>query len=46
MIPGRGLSVRREDMKKPFIATRGTVFILQNMQKIFDHAGLQQFRSK
>ena len=45
-IAGRGIGVRREDMKKLLIATREKVFTLQNMQQLIDHTRLQQFRSR
>ena len=45
-IAGRGFGVRREDMKKLLLATRGKVFTLQNMQQLIDHTRLQQFRSR
>ena len=45
-IAGRGFGVRREDMKKLLIATRGKVFTLQNIQQLIDHTRLQQFQSR
>lgn len=42
---GRGFSVRREDMKKLLIATRGKVFTLQNLQALTEHTGLREFSS-
>ena len=44
-IAGRGFGVRREDMKKLLIATRGKVFTLQNVQDLVEYTGLKQFRS-
>jgi len=44
-IAGRGFTVRREDMKKLIIATRGKVFTLQNIGDLVAHTGLTQFRS-
>ena len=45
-IAGRGFGVRREDMKKLLLATRGKVFTLQNMSLLVDHTRLAEFRSK
>lgn len=45
-IAGRGFGVRREDMKKLLIATRGKVFTLQNLQALTEHTGLREFRSR
>ena len=45
-IAGRGFGVRREDMKKLLIATRGKVFTLQNVQALIDHTGLGRFRAR
>ena len=44
-IAGRGFGVRREDMKKLLIATRGKVFALQNMRQLVEHTRLSEFRS-
>ena len=45
-IAGRGFGVRREDMKKLLLATRGKVFTLQNMSQLVQHTGLSAFRSR
>ena len=45
-IAGRGFGVRREDMKKLLLATRGKVFTLQNMQQLVKHTRLREFRSR
>ena len=45
-IAGRGFGVRREDMKKLLLATRGKVFTLQNMHQLIDHTRLANFRSQ
>jgi len=45
-IAGRGFGVRREDMKKLILATRGKVFTLQNMDRLVDATRLQEFRSR
>lgn len=45
-IAGRGFKVRREDMKKLLIATRGKVFTLQHLQQLVESTGLQEFRTQ
>jgi len=45
-IAGRGFGVRREDMKKMLLATRGKVFTLQNLDKLVDCTGLKKLKSK
>lgn len=45
-IAGRGFGVRREDMKKLILATRGKVFTLQNMDRLVDTTGLREFQTK
>ena len=45
-IAGRGFGVRREDMKKLLLSTRGKVFTLQNMQQLVAHTRLAEFRSR
>lgn len=45
-IAGRGFGVRREDMRKLLIATRGKVFTLQNMRQLVEHTRLHDFRSR
>ena len=45
-IAGRGFGVRREDMKKLLIATRGKVFTLQNMHQLVEYTRLAKFRSR
>ena len=45
-IAGRGFGVRREDMKKLLLATRGKVFTLQNMEQLVEHTGLAGLRSR
>ena len=44
-IAGRGFGVRREDMKKLLLATRGKVFTLQNMPLLIDCTRLAEFRT-
>jgi len=45
-IAGRGFGVRREDMRKMLIATRGKVFTLKNITRLVDHTNLAAFRTK
>ena len=45
-IAGRGFGVRREDMKKLLLATRGKVFTLQNVGQLIEHTRLAEFRSR
>ena len=45
-IAGRGFGVRREDMKKLLLATRGKVFTLHNMSQLVQHTALAAFRSR
>ncbi|MCY3876880.1 MAG: hypothetical protein OXF88_21625 [Rhodobacteraceae bacterium] len=45
-IAGRGFGVRREDMKKLLLATRGKVFTLQNMSQLVQNTRLEAFRSR
>ena len=44
-IAGRGFGVRREDMKKLLLATRGKVFTLQNISQLVAHTRLADFRT-
>ena len=45
-IAGRGFGVRREDMKKLLLSTRGKVFTLQNMCQIVEYTRLVEFSSR
>ena len=45
-IAGRGFGVRREDMKKLLLSTRGKVFTLQNINQLVDHTRLAALRSR
>ncbi len=45
-IAGRGFGVRREDMKKMILATRGKVFTLQHLDKLVECTRLKEFRTK
>ena len=45
-IAGRGFGVRREDMKKLLLATRGKVFTLRNLKQLVRHTRVAEFRSR
>jgi len=45
-IGGRGFGVRREDMKKMIIATRGKVFTAKTLDRLVKHSRLQEFRTR
>lgn len=45
-IAGRGFGVRREDMKKLLLATRGKVFTIQNMSRLIDCTRLADFQTR
>lgn len=45
-IGGRGFGVRREDMRKMLLATRGKVFTLKTMDRLIDCSALKEFRTK
>ena len=45
-IAGRGFGVRREDMKKMLIATRGKVFTLKTLDRLVECSDLAKFRTK
>lgn len=45
-IAGRGFGVRREDMKKLLLATRGKVFTLQNMNRLVECTRAAKFRTR
>ena len=45
-IAGRGFGVRREDMRKLLLATRGKVFTPQNMKQLIEYTGLREFRTR
>ena len=44
-IGGRGFGVRREDMKKMLLATRGKVFTLQTLERMVDCTRLNEFKT-
>jgi hypothetical protein len=43
-IAGRGFGVRREDMRKLLLATRGKVFTLKTRDKLVEQSALRQFK--
>lgn len=45
-ISGRGFGVRREDMRKLLIATRGKVFTMGTLHTLVEHTRLREFRTK
>jgi hypothetical protein len=45
-IAGRGFKVRREDMKKLLLSTRGKVFTLENLNKLVECSRLKEFRTR
>lgn len=45
-IGGRGFGVRREDMKKMILATRGKVFTANTLDRLVDCTRLGEFRSR
>jgi hypothetical protein len=45
-IAGRGFKVRREDMKKLIVATRGKVFTLQTISHLVDCTRLSEYKTK
>ena len=45
-IAGRGFGVRREDMKKMLLATRGKVFTMQNLDQLVACTRLREFMTK
>lgn len=45
-ISGRGFGIRREDMKKLLLATRGKVFTLKTIGQLVDGSKLREFKSK
>lgn len=44
-IGGRGFGIRREDMRKMLLATRGKVFTLKTLPQMVVHTRLRHFRS-
>ncbi len=45
-VGGRGFAVRREDMKKMLLATRGKVFTRQSLDRLVDASRLRDFRTR
>jgi hypothetical protein len=45
-IAGRGFKVRREDMKKLLLSTRGKVFALANLDRLVECSRLAEFRTR
>jgi len=45
-IAGRGFKVRREDMKKLLLSTRGKVFTLANLDRLIECSRLAQFKTR
>jgi hypothetical protein len=45
-VGGRGFGVRREDMKKMILATRGKVFTLKTLDRLVDFTSLADFKTR
>jgi hypothetical protein len=45
-IGGRGFGIRREDMKKLLLATRGKVFTLKTLHRLIDCTRLRDFKTR
>ncbi len=45
-IGGRGFGIRREDMKKLLLATRGKVFTLKTLDRLVECTKLKEFKTK
>jgi len=45
-IGGRGFGVRREDMKKMLLATRGKVFTFKTLDRLIECSRLKEFRAR
>ena len=45
-IGGRGFAVRKGDMEKMLIATRGKVFTLKTMDRLVECTRLKEFKTK
>ena len=46
VIGGRGFGVRREDMKKIFLATKGKVFTAKTLNRLVECTRLKEFKAK
>jgi hypothetical protein len=45
-IGGRGFGVRREDMRKMLLATRGKVFTLKTLDRLVECSRLKEFQTR
>ena len=45
-IGGRGFKIRREDMKKLLLSTRGRVFTLENLGRLVENTRPAEFRTR
>lgn len=45
-IGGRGFGIRREDMKKMILATRGKVFTAKTLDRLVEHTRLKEFKTQ
>lgn len=45
-IGGRGFGVRREDMKKLLLATRGKAFTTRNLNQLVEYTGLKEYKTR
>jgi hypothetical protein len=45
-IAGRGFGVRRNDMRKLILSTKGKVFTPKTLDRLVDNTGLSSFRTK
>jgi len=45
-ISGRGFGIRRQDMKKLLLATRGKVFTVKQLDRLVDHTPLRDFKAR
>jgi hypothetical protein len=45
-IAGRGFKVRREDMKKMLLATRGKVFTMKNLDRLVECTAIREYGSR
>lgn len=45
-IGGRGFGVRREDMRKMIVATRGKVFTARTLDRLIECTRLKQFQTR
>ena len=45
-IGGRGFGVRREDMKKMILATRGKVFTAKTLDRLIEYTRLKEYRTR